>query len=126
MSDEWQPLPEVEKQVPELAKIYPPPGGEVRELIEAEREEAVVVEQDAAEVRVNPLRSEHFTHDVAGARMADLPVVRVVGDEDRVAAEGAVKRTADGPDRRIGQPAVEVGADHPRGTLATYTPVPRR
>ena len=29
MSDEWQPLPEVEKQVPELAKIYPPPGGEV-------------------------------------------------------------------------------------------------
>jgi CHAT domain-containing protein/tetratricopeptide (TPR) repeat protein len=43
MSDNWQSLPQTEAQVPELEKIYPPPGGEV--FVGADARECVFKEK---------------------------------------------------------------------------------
>jgi CHAT domain-containing protein len=61
MGDDWEPLPQAEKQAPALEKIYPPPAGRV--LVGAEAREKVFKEE-AAEASIL-----HFaTHGVLDDR----------------------------------------------------------
>ena len=89
---------EVELGLPEL--------GELLDLAVRDRHEAVVVKGDVAEVREALAGRLDLVDDVACARVADALVGRVVGDELRVAAVGAVKRAADRPQRRVAEAVV--------------------
>ena len=60
-----------------------------------------------AEVREARARVLDLVDHVARARVADALVLRVVGDELRVAAVRAVKRAADRPQRRVAEAVVE-------------------
>ena len=55
---------------------------------------------------MNLARLQHLADDKRRIGVADLAVVRVVGDEDGVAAVGAVQRAADRPDRGVGEAVV--------------------
>ena len=83
---------------------------QLRELLELavrDRHEAVVVEGHLRQVREARAGVLDLVDHVARARVADALVLRVVGDELRVAAVRAVKRAADRPQRRVAEAVVE-------------------
>ena len=100
--------------------ILAPLRGELGQLAQRYEHETVVVEQDRVEMRMERARTPHLADDVADAGVTDFAIVRVVGDEDRVAAIRAVQRAADGPDRRIGEAVVRevIGARDRRESFA--------
>ena len=88
------------------AHFLAPARGELGELAQRDGHEAVVVEEDRLQIRMDLQRRLHLADDVVDAAVPDLAVVGVVGDEDGVAAVRAVQRAADRPDRGIGEAVV--------------------
>ncbi len=95
-----------------------PQLGEALQFPVGDGHETVVVEADLADVgKALPGRLD-LVDQVAGAGVADLLVVDVVGDELGVAAEAAVERAADRPQRLVAEPVVVQVVGKPDGAEA--------